>query len=290
MKQGLQLLIVLVVVLVGGVVGYRFIFAEDVQPALRLVEARGNVLRTGTGGVQSPLGVGDEVRASEGVDVGEGASAVLALGNETRLELSPSSSMRVVDVDANGVRVELEAGRVSARVRPGGGQVGVSSRGRSVSASDADFDVAVEEDGLFVARSTRGELRTEGMEGLPETVAAGMLLSALPGKEAVLGMATELLRLDVSWPDPLRVRLPEVIIEGMTGPYMQVAVGDGDTWTRVRSGPEGAFRAPMALSLGPNPIRVEVRDALGNRREDARVVERESSVPSILGSEVQWGR
>ncbi len=290
MRQGLQLLIVLVVVLVGGVVGYSLIFAEDEQPALRLVEASGTVMRIGPGVQGQALAVGDELSARDGVQVGEGASAVLGLGDETRLELHSSSSMRVVDVDAGGVRVELESGRVSARVRPGGGQVGVSSRGRAVYGSDADFTVAVEEDGLFVTQAERGTLRTEGMEGLPESVAAGMLLSAMPDRQAVLGAVPDLLKLEVSWPDPLRVRLPELVIEGQTGPYVQVSVGDGERWTRIRSGAEGSFRAPLALQLGPNRVQVEVRDALGNRREDERVVERERTAPSILGSEVQWGR
>lgn len=290
MRQGLQLLIVLVVVLVGGVVGYSLIFSEDERPSLRLVEASGTVLRTGPGGQVQPLGVGDELVARDGVQVGEGSTAVLGLGDETRLELHSASSMRVVDVDASGVRVELESGRVSARVRPGGGQVGVSSRGRAVYGSDADFTVAVEDDGLFVTQAERGSLRTEGMEGLPETVSAGMLLSALPGRDAVLGAVPEALKLVVSWPDPLRVRLPQLVLEGQTGPYVQVSVGDGEQWTRIRSGSEGSFRVPLELDLGANGVVVQVRDALGNQREDERVIERERTAPSILGSEVQWGR
>ena len=49
---------------------------------------------------------------------GELGEAVLGLGDETRIRVGPTSSMQVRSVDQEGVRLELEGGRIEATVRP----------------------------------------------------------------------------------------------------------------------------------------------------------------------------
>lgn len=289
MRQAVPVLLALLVVSLLGLVGYRWLFAPPARVELELIEARGEVTRLASDGQRAELRPGEGVRPGELVAVGADGAAVLGLGADVRLELPAASAMRVVDVEEAGVRVELEQGRVRARVRAGGGQVSVSNRGRAASANDADFTVAVDEEGLLAIVAERGELRVEGVEGAASSLPAQMLLTSLPGRPGVVEALDAGLRLLVRWPEPLRLRLAELALDGQTGPYLQVTVEVGDQSARVRSNGEGAFRVPLRLALGENPVTVRVRDALGNQREDQRVLVREPAAPSILGTEVQWG-
>lgn len=290
MRQGLQLILSALLVLVAGYVGYRVVFAEDATPTVQVIEARGQVVRAGADGERAPLSVGDSVAARESVEVGEGSQAVLGVGDGTRLELDARSTMRVVDVDATGLRVELEQGRVSARVRAGATPLGVSSRGRAIYADDADFTVAVDDEGALALQPDRGTVRIEGFGAEPGPVGEGTRLTSLPGREAVLAAVPAELLLEVGWPGAPTTRQGDVVLEGRTSAYAEVRIGQGEDWTKVRAGPEGHFRASVPLQEGPNRVKIEARDALGNLREEEVAITRDSTAPTISGSEVQWGR
>lgn len=292
MRQALQLVMAALLVLVLGYAGYRVVFSEDHAAGVEVVLARGEVLRAGADGARAPLVPGDVVRARESVVVGEGSQAVLGVGEGTRLELEARSTLRVVDVDATGLRVELEQGRVSARVRAGSTPLGLTSRGRAIYADDADFTVAVDAEGALAVQPDRGQVRVEGLtegESGPTALGTGSRLTALPGRSPVIEAVPAQLLLEVGWPGAASTRQAEVLLEGRTGPYAEVRVGDGDAWTRVRADHEGHFQAQVPLQEGENRLRVQATDALGNRREDELSLVRDSTAPLITGSEVQWG-
>ncbi len=289
MKQSLQLLLAAMMVLVCGFVGYKLLFTRTEGAVMAVVEAEGDVTRTGRDGNRAALAVGDELQRDDSVQVGEGSRAVLGVGEGTQLELEAASAVRVLDVDVNGVRVELEQGRVKARVRAGGVPVGVTSRGRAIYADDADFTAAVDGSGGLAVEPERGEVRVEGTEDGPHDVSQGTRLSSVPGKPPVLEAVPKKLLLEVGKPGQAMTRQADMLVEGRTGAYAEVRVGHEGSWTSVRAGPDGRFRASVPLEEGENRVVVEARDALGNRREDEVTITRDSTAPPIGAGEVQWG-
>ena len=63
MRQGIQLVLVALLVLGLGYAGYRLIFTEDADLQVEVIEAQGTVRRVGTDGQPVDLAVGDEVDA-----------------------------------------------------------------------------------------------------------------------------------------------------------------------------------------------------------------------------------
>ena len=289
MRQSLQILLVLLLVLLAGIAGYMLLFGQGRADRLEVLEAQGQVMRTAEGGAPTPLAVGDQIGAREGVEVADGARAVLGLGEGTRLELESATSVRVLGVDASGVRVELEQGRVRARVRAGGQPLGLSSRGRAIYADDADFSAAVDPDGALQVEAERGRLRLEGVgEGINQ-LEPGRQVVSMPGGDPVLGAVSSELLLEVGWPEQDSTRMADLLVQGRTGPYASVRVGRGEDWREVRADAQGIFQASVPLDEGGNAVRVQARDALGRTREDEAEIERDSQPPAIGGSEVQWG-
>ncbi|RME29398.1 MAG: hypothetical protein D6798_00125 [Deltaproteobacteria bacterium] len=289
MKQGLQLLLAALMIMVGGFVGYKLLFARSDGPSVAVLDARGEVTRTRRDGSQEALSVGDELQRDDSVRVGDDSRAVLGVGDGTVLELEARSAVRVLDVDVSGLRVELEQGRVKARVRAGGVPVGVTSRGRAIYADDADFVAAVDGTGGLAVEPERGEVRVEGVEGGARDVPTGKRLSSVPGRPPVVEAVPRELLLEVGRPGQALTRQPDILVEGRTGAYAEVRVGHEGAWTSVRAGPDGRFRASVPLEEGENRVVVEARDALGNRREDEVTITRDSTAPPIGTGEVQWG-
>jgi hypothetical protein len=56
-----------------------------------------------------------------------------------------------------------------------------------------------------------------------------------------------------------------------------VRIGEGP---EVRAGPDGAFRAEVALEEGANDVEVEARDALGNSERARSRIDRQTRPPS----------
>ena len=276
-------------VLIAGYTGYVWMFESDETPVLRVVDATGSVTWVSAAGERGEAAVGLSLQARDTLAVGDGGRAVLGVGDDARLTLSSSSSIRVLDVDRSGVRVELEEGRVQARVRPGSPSIGVSNRGRSISATDAVFDVAVDAEGALAAQTVEGEVAVQGFDEIT-SLPAGDRLRALPGEPAVVAMAPEELLLELAWPEEGVTREAEVLIEGRTDPYAEVRVGREGSWTRARAGPDGRFRVSQTLVEGENPLEVEVRDAMGDVVEARHTVVRDSTAPTATRAEVLWGR
>lgn len=286
-RQSLTLILVGMLVLIGGFVAYRLIFAPDPIDGLQVVEVSGKVSRTDASGAEVQAGVGDVVAAQEQVRVDGHGYAVLAVGDATRLTLDASSSLKVLEVDERGVRVELQDGRVSARVRPGS-SVDVSARGRSVSARDADFAITAGPEGSVAVETTRGDVGLRGFDTVT-SAAAGELVRALPGRAVVTGAIPAALLLEVNWPTGAPTRAPELPVDGRTDPYAIVQIRQGDETLRVRAAADGSFRATMQVQPGENAVEVEAEDLQGRKVKTTGTMVREQPPPPVTNTEVQWG-
>jgi len=210
---------------------------------------------------------------------------VLAMGEGTELTLGPNTRLRVLGVEREGIRVELGEGRIQARVRSGSPLLSITSKGRSIRATEAEFSVAVDADGAMVARAEAGSLELEGF-GDVQSLGPGAELSAFPGQPTVLGSISQALLLQVAWPEG-RIGA-QVPLEGQTAPYAQVTVRVGEAEETIRADGDGHFASAIELPVGETRIAVEASDATGEASADTRLLEREAAGPRTQ-TEVLWG-
>ena len=194
--------------------------------------------------------------------------------------------LRVVGIEETGIRVELEEGRVSAKVRPGSPTLSISNRGRAVTTDDAEFSVNADADGALSLAVDRGGLELSGF-GEQETLSEGSMLSAMPGVSPVLRPIPDEILLEVHWPELTATREEELYVEGRTAPYAELHVTVRDELQLIRAQADGTFRVPIYLLEGDNAVHVVARDGIGNHSESSRDFER-STTPPPLNIEVQW--
>ena len=87
MRQLTRVLLLCLLVILGGWVGFFVLFGEDETPVLRVVRASGAVRRDGPEADDGPLVEGEPLHAQDRVVVGADGVAILGLGEETRLQL-----------------------------------------------------------------------------------------------------------------------------------------------------------------------------------------------------------
>jgi hypothetical protein len=286
MRQNTQIVLLVCLVMVLGYWGYQWRFSDEGGTRLVVVSSSGLVERTDGAGVSQPTEPGVQVDVQDTLTTGADGLVMLRAGEGSQLSLSAKSTMRVVSVDAGGVRVELENGRVSARVRAGAPALGITNRGRAVNATDADFTIVVDPEGAFGVETDRGSVGLQGFEEVVQ-LQAGHRLQALPGREPVSAPVSSALLLKVDWPEGAVTRSAEVTIRGRTDPYASVVLGDG---TSVRAGADGKFRAKVALKEGENDLKIRVRDVMGRETDSKRTFTRDSTAPSVQSTEVLWGQ
>ncbi len=288
MREQIQTLLAALLVLIAGFVGYTLLFSGSDEIGLSVVTTTGAVVRTDEDGLQQDAAPGMRLLPKDELRVGEQGSAELAVDEQTRMTLSSASSIRVVGVDAGGVRIELEEGRVTARVRPESPALSITSRGRGVSATDADFDVVTGADGALGVESSRGELSLQGFEDVA-SLSEGSRLSVAPGLPAQAAPIPASLLLEVAWPEQVVTRDAEVALRGQTSPYAAVTLLGADRKaTTIRAGSDGRFSASLPLQEGDNPVEVVVEDVMGNRERATWEIQRDTEAPSV-NTEVLWG-
>jgi hypothetical protein len=283
-RKDLAPLLVLVALLVAGFVGYRVLFGTET--AFVLVEASGDVRRTDALGGSAVVAAGEALDARDRLVAGEGGRAVLGLGDETRVTLEASSSVKVLGVDATGVRLELEGGRVQATVRPGAGAVGIVAGGREVTARDADFTAARDADGTLGIAAERGALSVQGVEGI-SSIRAGERLVAPAEGDPLVSPAAEALLLYVADPAATRVRAETAAVSGRTQPGARVRVRGAGAWQEVRADERGEWTATVALAEGENAVQVEAVDVFGNVAQSSVTLTRDTRPPAV-GVEIKF--
>jgi hypothetical protein len=278
MRREYLALLVMGAVLVAAWAGWRVLFGGDRVDTVAIVEVVGAVEHRSPDG-NVPAAVGQAVQARDQLVAGPGGRAVLTFGADTRLTLDASSAIEVVSVDADGVRVELDEGRVSATVRPGSGRVAVGADGREVSAADADFTVARAADGTLAVVTERGEVTTN-VPGV-ETLGVGRKLVAPRDRQALVSPASDALLLSVDWPSAARTRADSITVQGTTEPGARVILDGAEGPVVVQSDPDGRFVATVALREGANALRVHAVSALGQVADVSWALVRDTQAPPI---------
>jgi len=273
----LQLVAALVVVLALGALGYRALFGGGQAAPLVVESVSGDVLLRSQDG-ERPAAVGEALSTDARLRSSADGSAVLVTGTDTRLELKPSSSLRVVGADERGVLVELEGGRVQARVRPGSPAVGVLAEGRQVDAVDGAFAVGLDLGGTVAVEALEGGVVLTGF-GSAEGLAAGERV--LAGEHgAIVGAVPSELLLHVDWPSWNTTKEERVALEGTTDPGARVTARAGERRVDGRAGPDGRFELVVPLQQGDNAVVVEAQGVMGRVRRDEGDLERDDQEPT----------
>lgn len=280
MTKELQALVVLLLILGVAWFGYGRIFGDDGGNGLVVAAVEGTVRRVDNFGAEVAAEPGLELRPKDRIVAGAGGRAVLALGPDSRVTLEENSALRVLAADQSGVKLELEGGRVQAKIRPGSGPVGISSEGTSVTAEDADFTLVRRDDGTLGIVAERGVLGVGGIPGT-EGLAAGQRLVAAPGGTALVSPVSEDLLLTVAWPPAARTRDDATEVRGHTEPNAAVRLGVDGAWVEVKADATGDFVTRVPLTEGSNEIRVEATSVLGSSVAVVHTVVRDTTAPNV---------
>ncbi len=281
----LVLLAVVVVAVVVAVSAY--LVEERGETTLTLAEVVGEVTVTGADQASEGGRAGRALAPLDRVATATGARAVLVVGGETRIRLGPASTIQVKGVDAHGVAIELEEGALQATVRPEAGAVRLSSRGRQALLTAGEVAMGVGPDGLMLFEVTRGDVMLGGIVGA-SVLGEGERIVVGNGDHVEIGRIPPELLLSVQWPEEGRTRGDVVILPGRTEPGALVRVEGSGGVREVRAGPQGEFRVELPLFEGPNAVRVEAVDLLGQTIEQRGLLERDRRGPTFRGG-VEYG-
>lgn len=288
MRQQLPVIVAGVVVLLVGLLGYRVLFDDTEQRALVVSTVVGEVQRVDADGQAHPASVGEAVAADGSrVRVGAAGRAILSAGEGSSLLLEADTTVRVLEADRRGVTVELDEGRVQARVVDGASVLGVRAAGRT--ATVAGGAVRVGRDGQDTVRVAvdEGAVSLEGF-GVAGLV-AGERIDARAGDGGVVSEAVmEEILLEVRWPEPGPTD-GSVPVDGRTHPHARVAIrGPGGT-TELDADEDGRFKAEIDLPTGDHVVSVTADDGLAEPRATEQTLHRDAPAPTA-STEVRWER
>lgn len=279
MSSEVRALLVFLLILGLGWIGYPYAFSDDGRVHVVLAEVRGGV-EVESGGARAAAHDGDPIAASDRLYAGPDGSAVLAIGADNTVTIERNTRLEITAVDGTGVRLSLADGRVHATVRPGGPRVAVAAGSSVVTAADADFEVARGEAGVGV-QTSRGSVQVDGAP-----LGSGQR-AVIPVDGPALQMpAAEALLLDVAFPKARRTAASTVEVVGQTEPGARVRIVARAGTVEVRADGDGAFRAPVALAEGDNELTVEAVNVFGQSRRAPWHVVRDST-PPVIGVEIQ---
>lgn len=282
MNRELRALLVVCLIFAVGAVGYRALFGAGLADRFRIVTVQGDVRHLRSDGEGATAQAGETLEEGDRIVSGDGGSAVLGLGADTRVSVDARSSVKVMGVTDEGVRLELEGGKVKATVRPGSGRVGVVSEGREVTATDAEFTAVRDGEGNLAVSAERGRVELTGVAGVAELKEGDDLVAPAGGGSPLRAPASDTLLLQVAFPAPGRTREQEVTVEGSTQPGATVTVKGGARPITARAGKDGRFLAKVPLAEGKNALEVEATSLLGRSAEVARAeLVRDTTVPQV---------
>jgi hypothetical protein len=266
MRAELGAVLLLLLILGFAALGYRFFFVDPI-PGVVLQRVEGEV-RTHSAEGSHASAAGERLDVQDRVSSGAGGRAVLSIGGGSELSLSEKSTIQLLSVDAEGVHIALEGGRVDATVRPGSRRLDLTAAGQEFSSSDGDFSAAVDEEGNLSVRSVRGSL-----EAGEQVLNAGERL----GPD---GSAAENLLLTVDWP-PARTAAARVWVQGRTEPGARIKINGPSGPVTTKAGKDGSYKVEMLLVEGENKLVVEATSQLGEVVRSESSLVRDTTAPTI---------
>ncbi len=287
MSENLRIALAVVLILVVGFVGYKVLFpGEDTMPLL-VQAVEGSVQHVNDKGERADVSPGLILKRASRIETQADGRAFLALGGGSTLTVDQASSVRILDITQDGVRIELDNGSVEATVRPERGSLGIVHSDREVVGRDGSFAVGVNSGGSMAVETHQGAVEILGVDDVQGLEQGERLLLLSDGSSRVAAIPESLL-LEVAWPESARTRHAEVAVRGLTDPGAEVRVGAAGHWTTVVADASGHFEANIPLEEGENPLRVITQDPLGRTTQDQKLVTRDSEPPSSASFEVQY--
>ena len=292
MRQSIGPVIALIVILLVGVLGYRALFSPD-GPELRVLRVAGEVRRRAPKSGVAPLAPGDLLHLEDSVQVGEDGDLSVAVGDDAELRLKPGTSVTITEVGDRGISLELEQGRVTARLRRGSLGVGVAAGARRARLLEGEATVGRDAADLFTVEAVSGEVSLEGAAGVSSLGPGGAVVVG-PDGGAVEARLAEALLLELLLSDD-RDAEGRVSITARTSPYARVRVrGDGAPLgpngapLELRADGEGALRLPpMDVPPAGLDLVLDATDPFGRTVSQRQRVEPPPG-PQLSGSEVRW--
>jgi FecR protein len=266
MRAELGAVLLLILILGLAALGYRIFFVDPI-PGVVLQRVEGEV-RTHSADGSRASAAGERLQVQDRVISGAGGRAVLSIGGGSELSLAEKSTIQLLSVDAEGVHIALEGGRVDATVRPGSRRLDVTAAGQEFSTTDGDFSAAVDEEGNLAVRSSRGSLNARD-----RVLSAGERLT--PD-----GSATENLLLTVDWP-PARSNAARVWVQGRTEPGARVEITGPSGPLKTTAGKDGSYKVELVLVEGENKLVVEATSLLGEVVRSESSLVRDTTAPTI---------
>ncbi len=287
MSENLRIALAVVTILVVGLVGYTLLFPSEGTVPLLVQAVEGSVHHVDEKGERAAVSPGLILERASRIETEADGRAFLALGEGSTLTVEKASSVRILDVTRDGVRIELDNGSVEATVRPERGSLGIVHSDREVVGRDGNFAVGVNAGGNMAVETHQGTVEILGVDSI-ETLEQGERLLLLSDGTPKVAAIPESLLLEVAWPESVRTRHAEVAVRGLTDPGAEVRVGAAGRWTTVVADAEGHFEAAIPLEEGENPLRVTARDPLGRTSEDEQLVTRDSEPPNSASFAVEY--
>jgi hypothetical protein len=265
-------------VLIGllGTLYFYLGYAETVA-SLGIEQVSGEVTHTRQGAAVAAA-VGEQLIEGDAIRTGEDGSAVLTRGDGVAIRLSNATAVRVGAIQDDVVELELESGRVRARVRPDGGAVRLSSAGRRVLLTDADLVLVAGGDGTLTVQAERGQAALSGVAGV-HTLREGERAHAFADGASVIGPVPQELLLEVAWPPPSKASAVQLF--GTTEPAARVELLARPEVAAVYSDERGKFKLELTLAEGVEEVQVAVTDALGQRKVVTGRVTRDTTGPAF---------
>lgn len=287
MSENLRITLAVIAILALGFLGYKLLFPGQETMPLLVQAVEGTVQHVDENGEREDVTPGLVLERASRIETQDDGRAFLALGEGSTLTVDQASSVRILDVTREGVRIELDNGSVEATVRPERGSLGIVHRDREVIGRDGSFAVGVNAGGNMAVETHQGSVEIQGVDSVASLAQGERLLLLSDGTPRVAAIPESLL-LEVAWPESARTRHAEVSVRGLTDPGAEVRVGAAGRWTTVVADASGRFEAAIPLDEGENPLRVISRDPLGRTNEEERLLHRDSEPPSSASFEVQY--
>jgi hypothetical protein len=262
--------------------------SEAARPPAQLTvrHVEGHVERRGPDGEQwQPLVPNASVSEQDSVRTDEGASAVLSGDGGLEIALAEQSELAMLALKADGAKVVVQRGQLSAATGKSGAKLSVGAR-------DNDAWVEAKQGAFAVLRDGEGQLAVAVTEGDVAVTAQQTSVQVNAGEQSIVprnqppAKPTRIptsLFLKVARSGPSRVNQRSTELAGSTTPGAAVFVNG----VAAKTDATGAFTARVSLQEGRNQLQVSVRDALGRtRREQLNDVTVDTQPPKLKGKTV----
>jgi hypothetical protein len=201
------------------------------------------------------------------------------MGEHTELVLEGASTLAVLGANRDGLRVELEGGRVQAIVRPGGARLAVLAGEREVVAENASFAVGVGAGGTTAVEARKGRVTLVGFGEL-SALEEGRQVLAVAGEEPVVVAIPKSLLLEVEWPTET-TREGQSRLVGRTQPGAIVWTEVDGKRLRTVADARGRFALDrVPLQEGENSILLRAEGLLGGSGTANGSLSRDSKAPT----------